>query len=758
MTPAKVNSELGGVTTQMTPAPIGLMTPNQAVERRKPVLRNRACSASSQGNRAGERADTTSSSYSLLTNFPQLDHKAWGYALRAACASCLALYISFSLSLDGSHWAFTTCYIIGSERQNGRVLAKSVARIVGTFTGAMASLALVNAFSQERLLFLSCFTLWLSICAFFSQSHRGHWAYAWVLSAYTTAIVGVPAALTPDQAFEVVCSRTENIIIGILSIGAVSMIASPESVRSVLEKLVIASDQKLGQLLSSCFSIECDCPSTTRLLAALAANAVSIEDLRHGFVFEETGSGFSRSNLGRFHIQCLSVAEAARSLQAHLRSIRHLLETGELPYLNKVLGSFRQGVLKSYDLSRYLQTMPVRQRLEEELRHLLTPARAHEARYRCEMPDVELVGVVKLRRLLACLTTYFETRSALFAEAPRRLPASPAKITTSIDPSVSIKTVVRILGTIAIASLFWIATAWPAGDTFLIWAAIASTRFVIAPDPARSTDAMLRGMLIATLPAYIITFYLLPAIDGFGMFALVLFPFVFIGAGVGASLGRNGKVTAAMMLLMGGLEPANEMTYDVVAFFNNVPATILGVSIACLTHRLIFPSTPSQRKLAVNRQLSRLTLRSITRGKVSDAQYLGWTVRTVSDLLALFDQDNERDRKRFDWAVEIWELGYELVNLRSAYKNAPSEIAHCGATLTSVAENLLRQPSKRRLTLAVRVCEKGRKTCLEGLATAPPNSASVNATLSIAADFMATRYRLNQQKRYVPLFTAKNLT
>ena len=130
---------------------------------------------------------------------PKIDFDAWIYALRAACAGCLALYISFSLNLDGSHWALTTCYIVGSERQSGRILAKSAARLVGTLVGVMASFTLVNAFAQERVIFICCFAAWLSLCAYLSHYQRGQWAYAWILSGYTTAIVGVPAALAPNQ-------------------------------------------------------------------------------------------------------------------------------------------------------------------------------------------------------------------------------------------------------------------------------------------------------------------------------------------------------------------------------------------------------------------------------------------------------------------------------------------------------------------------------------------------------------------------------
>src|SRR5258708_5866009 len=70
------------------------------------------------------------------------------------CAGCLALYISFSLNLTGSHWALRSCYIVGGERQSGQILAKSIARILGALVGVVASFTLVNAFAHERVLFI----------------------------------------------------------------------------------------------------------------------------------------------------------------------------------------------------------------------------------------------------------------------------------------------------------------------------------------------------------------------------------------------------------------------------------------------------------------------------------------------------------------------------------------------------------------------------------------------------------------------------
>ena len=98
---------------------------------------------------------------------PKIGYSAWSYAFRTGCAACLALYISFALNLDESHWAFTTCYIVGGQRLQGKILAKSLARIVGTLVGATVSFVLVNAFAQHGVLFITWFAAWLSLCAFF---------------------------------------------------------------------------------------------------------------------------------------------------------------------------------------------------------------------------------------------------------------------------------------------------------------------------------------------------------------------------------------------------------------------------------------------------------------------------------------------------------------------------------------------------------------------------------------------------------------
>ena len=676
---------------------------------------------------------------------PDIDYSTWTYSLRAACATCLAFYISFSLNLDGSHWALTTCYIVGSERESGRILAKSVARIVGTLVGATASFVLVNAFAQEGVLFICWFAVWLSVCVFFSHHERGHWAYAWVLSGYTTAIVGIPAALTPVLAFDIISSRAENIIIGVLCMGTVSMIALPESVRPRLMKLVKATDQQLFQLLSSCLCLECDPSRLGRALKTLTANGVSIEDLRFAFAFEETGTGFSRANLGRFHLECLDVAHSSGSLNLHLLSIRGLLADGELPCLRRALHRVHQALLASFHSLQDDKPRAVYAQLDQELKELHSAGCISVAENWRELPtETEVVGIVQVRRLMARLVNYLETRSALFTEGPGIRPASAAKITTPIDTYVAAMAALRVLVTVWSAAFFWIVTAWPAGDTFLTWVGLASCRYVIAPSPARATAAAFRGMLIAALPTYLITFYLMPQMDGFTMFVLALLPFLFFGVGIGTSLRRPVEVGAAILLIAEGLDPANEMQYDVVAFFNGVLATILGVGTVFLTHRLVFPGLANQRKAVALKRLTQRAVRCIDHGKISGIEFLGSVVIMLNDLLLLLDRPDEPNHNQADWALDLCALGYEVVTLQQAGADLPVRLAQYERKLILEIVGFLREPSDARFLAVRRVSEKAYYSCLRALETADEDSPLADHIASSLASLAFIRDRFDQ--------------
>ena len=363
-------------------------------------------------------------------------------------------------------------------------------------------------------------------------------------------------------------SRAENVIIGIVCMGAVSMIAFPETVSRTLVKLLQATDAELSRLLSACLSLESDYSGRNRSLKKLTENELSIENLRQGFAFEEVGAGFSRTNLRRFLLECLEVASSASNLDVQLVAIRHLMDSGRLPYLNRALCRVREVVTASLSLSSDRKNSMDCELIDREVKKLQRLAGIPKAGSEQAFDSAEeLVGLIKVRQLVFSLRSFLQTRSELFAEAQRsNRPRLVAKLSAPIDERVAAIAVLRICIAVGVGSIFWFATAWPAGDTFLIWVAIGTCRYVIAPNPAKAAQASFRGMVIAAVPAYFITFYVVPAMDGFTMFVLAIFPCLFIGVGIATSLRRAGEAVAAILLFGNGLAPKNWRSSTAILF------------------------------------------------------------------------------------------------------------------------------------------------------------------------------------------------
>jgi uncharacterized membrane protein YccC len=680
----------------------------------------------------------------------KIDFNAWSYSLRTACAAFLALYISFSLNLDGSHWAFTTCYIVGGQRLQGKILAKSLARIVGTLVGAMASFALVNAFAQHGVLFITCFAAWLSLCAFFSHSRRDDWAYAWVLSGYTTAIVGIPAALAPVSAFDIISSRGENILIGILCTAGVGMIASPELVGYRVTKLVRSMDNDLFNLLSICLRLKAAPQELNQAVKKLASNAASIEDLRFGLGLEETGTGLTTANIGPFQLECMELASCALNLEAYFSSTRHLPERTEPPCLIRALNICHETVTDLLQADRNSSDQHRCDRLQQQLRDLDTLCSFLEERHRRGSPAaVELAGLMKIRCLLTASQRYVETRSALFSQKPATHSPSPVHMEAAFDFHAAILAAVRVFVAVGLAAAFWIATAWPAGDTFLVWSGLASCRYAIAPNPARATQATFRGMIFAAAPTYLITFYILPQMDGFAMLVLALLPLIVVGVGIGISLGRAGEVGAAMLLLGSGIDPTNTMRYDVVAFFNGVLATIMGLGVVCLTHAITFPTdTAWKRRIAERRLIQRIS-RAVQESWMIPVGYLGSVVRTLNDCLLLCGHQVEGDPDQADALINLCTLGYEVVTLARGGEDMPAELLNYRRRLVSTVAQFLQQPSALRLSRVETVAEEACSCCQRTLLRCDRAISSVNQIVATMASSAVIRQRIRQHKTFL---------
>src|SRR5262249_35381724 len=170
-------------------------------------------------------------------SFPGPRSVPWIFAAKTTASGMLALLVAFTFNLDQPKWALLTVFIV-AQPQSGLVLAKSFYRIIGTVVGAAGALVLVSLFAQERVLFLGTLAIWLGLCTFASKYARNFAAYGFVLSGYTVAIVGVTAALRPENAFFIAQSRVTEISLGIMTTAAISHLILPVSLADSLRRAI----------------------------------------------------------------------------------------------------------------------------------------------------------------------------------------------------------------------------------------------------------------------------------------------------------------------------------------------------------------------------------------------------------------------------------------------------------------------------------------------------------------------------------------
>src|SRR5260221_14590401 len=150
-----------------------------------------------------------------------------------------------------------------------------------------------------------------------------------------------------------------------------------------------------------------DYSGRNRALRKLTANALTIENLRYGFAFEEIGAGFNRSNLRRFLLECLKVASSASNLDIQLVAIRRLMDRGSFPYLNRALCRVRDVVIASCTSSTDRKSNTDWERIDRELKELQTLAGIPQAGSDQAVDSAEeLVGLIKVRHLVSSLRSF----------------------------------------------------------------------------------------------------------------------------------------------------------------------------------------------------------------------------------------------------------------------------------------------------------------------------------------------------------------
>jgi uncharacterized membrane protein YccC len=146
-------------------------------------------------------------------------------AIKLGLAMVIAYWIAMQLGWEKPFWAALTV-ATASVLSTGQSLGRATMRALGTALGAVASLALIALFPQERWWIVACLSVFLSFCAYMETGKS--YQYFWFLVALTSMLIMVTAApITSQSAFTAAVMRTSETALGALVYGLVAVFIWP---------------------------------------------------------------------------------------------------------------------------------------------------------------------------------------------------------------------------------------------------------------------------------------------------------------------------------------------------------------------------------------------------------------------------------------------------------------------------------------------------------------------------------------------------
>jgi uncharacterized membrane protein YccC len=576
------------------------------------------------------------------------------FGIRLWVAVCLALFVAFELELENPSWAGTSAALV-CQPILGASLRKGWFRMIGTVIGATAAVVLSACFPQSRIGFLLGLAVWGGLCASAATLLHNFAAYAAALAGFTAAIIAGnelgSVGGANGLAFQFALSRGAEICIGIVCAGLVLALSDLGGSRRRLALLLgaITNDATNGLVhaLRLTRTEQTDARMARRQLLVRVTGLDTVIDQAMGEIATLP-----------FHPRALQAAVdglfaailAWRSIANHLDAepdasadAAQVLDC--LPAMMAV-----QHAAVGEPSRQAGDPLATRAAMMMSVRRLMAlPAPTPSLRRLCDRTAEGLLGLCRALTGVLALT---QPRLALMPRHVGRLRVS--------DALPALVSGVRAFLTIAAAGLVWIATAWPSGATFIVFATIGITMFAplgtAAYAAARSFTV---GTAVAAVGAAVAVFALLPQQPTFlgfcGILGLWLVP---VGALV-AQPWQQGFFFALQANFVPLLNPTNPMTYDQVKFYNLALAILGGIALAMLALRLLPPVSMALR----DRRLLALTLRDLrrlARGK-SPVTVAEWDQRNFGRLSAM---QGEADLLPAAQLAAGLSLGGEMIRLR----------------------------------------------------------------------------------------------
>ncbi|GLQ87508.1 FUSC family protein [Dyella flagellata] len=595
----------------------------------------------------------------------------WLFVLKSLLAFYITGWLAMRLALPQPGTAMLTTVIV-VNRQAGMVLAKSFYRAIGTLVGALAGFLIVALFPQERVLFLGALSLWVGVCAGGAALYRNFKAYAFVLAGYTAAIVALPVIDNPLEVFNSAVWRLSEVLLGIAVSAAVSDLVFPNRIRDDLRRLCRAQFANFIEFVQRLVCGKVAREDIENAHLRFVRDAVTVEDLRSSVIFEDPEA---RARSGHMLLLNQRFMATSTTLQTLHHLINRLKRRGHETAANALIEAYRP---LAGALDAPIEAGAAARVLLPRLAGARQAIRERKAKLRAQMTSAYDMldfdtGATLVDRFVDELHAYVETASAL--QAPRLFGAAGERVRfeRSNDFLGAGLTMLRTALTMGVLSLVWILSAWPSGASAMLLATVFAGLFAATPNPLQWIRHTSVGFFFGICASFACQFFVLPLMDGFGLLVAGSAPFLMIGM---AMIGWPVTVRAGVGYCMGftlTLAARNEMNYDVVFFWNDTLAQLVGLAAAGAAFALLPPAIGSvglrRRQLERLRRQVRLAATAPLAGL--PARFESVNHDLFGQIVEQTERGSEASRSLVAWTLSVHEVGRTLLELRNEMSGRP---------------------------------------------------------------------------------------
>jgi uncharacterized membrane protein YccC len=625
---------------------------------------------------------------------PQPSWREVMFSIKTFGAAMLALWIAFRLNLTQPSWAMLTAFVV-SQPITGMVVAKSLFRFTGTVVGAAMALLLVGLFAQAPPLFLMTLAIWIGACTFTSVLLRDAPAsYGAVLSGYTAAIIGIPAALAPETAFDYAVGRCLEIMLGIGCATLISQLVFPRSAGEALKSSVDATLGASARWVGDMVRGETDPDRFLSDQRKLIADVISLDALRVFSTFD-TPSVRAAGDVAR-HLQGRILALLALLVSIHDRmNLLRAEAAGKVdvlqPFLDEVGGVF--------DPRDVVKSSPSQDNIQDLEHRIADAAPSLDDMIRDPENIVVRNILLRLRDVLQTWRRILVLRQGLFLGFPLQLSEAAPSTARYRDVTLALVAGGISIAAVSMTSALWIASGWSSGSTAVIFSGVICSILASLDDPAAAAGNFLRMTLLSAVVAALYLLAILPAIDDFTSLIMVLIPF-YLPFGILLALpGIGSRVTPLGLNLVAFLTLSNTSPQtDFASFLNSALALLGGIAVGILMFRLLRPLGAGwairRIRRGVMKDLQTLCLRE---GRVDRARFASRMFDRINALFSRVDIAQAEQQGMMRGALMALRVGFNLLALR-AIRGAlnPDAVRALDQALVALGQHFRNLKNERR--------------------------------------------------------------